>query len=230
MPIKTDFHTHLLPDVDCSGDLDSAVALVNNMKAAGIERIVMTPHFYPHRHSNVDEFIAKRNAKIARLTKALDDNGIGGIEFFPAAEILLCPALDKLEGLGKLCISGTKTLLIEMPDLPWSESLYEALTDIRDLGYTVVIAHADRYGKKESETLIAKGFYVQLNADSLCTLSGKLAFTGWIKSGYVYALGSDKHVHSDKHTPIYKDFPKASSAVEKCAVDVEGRMLELIGK
>jgi len=72
--------------------------------------------------------------------------------------------------------------------------------------------------------------YVQLNADSLCSFSGKLAFSSWIKNGYVCALGSDKHVHSDRNTPIYKDFTKARDVLAKSPADIESRMLSLIGK
>lgn len=228
--ITTDFHTHLLPDVDCSGNPDIACQLINNMKEAGIENIVLTPHFYPQRNSSVPEFIAKRNSKIDILLKKMEETGIKEVNIIPAAEVLLCPGLDHLEDLRLLCIEGTSTLLVEMPDLPWNEGLLDTLSSIRDLNIDVIIAHADRYGNKESEKLIAMGFGVQLNADSLCAFSGKKSLLNWANQGYVLALGSDKHVHNDRSTPVYKDFVKASAVLSDRAEIINNSMLELIGK
>ena len=228
--IKTDFHTHLLPDLDCSGNPAVACELIKNMKELGIENIVLTPHFYPQLNNSVRDFIQRRDSKIKNLITAMKENNIDDISLFPAAEVLLCPGLNHLEDLELLCIEGTKTILIEMTDLPWPEALLDTLDEIRDLGLDIVIAHADRYGKKESEKLIDKGFKVQLNADSLCGFTGKKQFINWVKDGYVYALGSDKHVRKDKHTTEYKDFAKASSAISEYAERIDNRMMKLIGK
>ena len=230
LTIKTDFHTHLLPDVDCSGNPAVACQLINNMKEAGIENIVLTPHFYPQRNSSVSEFIAKRDRKIDTLLVTMKDAGISEVNIIPAAEVLLCPGLDHLDDLRLLCIEGTSNLLIEMPDLPWNEGLLDTLSSIRDLGLDIIIAHADRYGVKESEKLISMGFGVQLNADSLCAFTGKKPLLNWVKQGYVRALGSDKHVHNDKSTPVYKDFVKASAVLSDYAEAIEKSMLTLIGK
>ena len=229
--IITDFHTHLLPDIDCSGKPEISAKLIEAMKTVGIKNIVLTPHFYPQRNNNVEDFILRRDQKIANLKEAVSDAGVTEIEFFNAAEVLLCPGLENLKDLDKLCIEGTNTILIEMPDLPWGEPIYETLGKIRkDLGLEVVIAHADRYGKKESMSLIEMGFKVQLNADSTASFSMKKMLLEWVKNGYVYALGSDKHVHSDKASYVYKDFPKADAVLSKFADMINERSLKLIGK
>lgn len=227
--IKTDFHTHLLPDLDCSGNPDNAVALIKKMKEAGIENVVLTPHFYPQRNNNVSDFINARNVKIEALKDKLKSEGVNGVALFPAAEVLLCQGLQNMEGLELLCIEGTKNILIEMPNLPWSDSLFETLYEIKTvLGLDIVIAHADRYGKKESEKLIKKGYKIQLNADSLCSIfNGSLI--GWVKSGYVYALGSDRHIHSDNACVFYKDFIKADSILSKYTDEIDSRTSRLIG-
>lgn len=229
--IITDFHSHLLPDIDCSGNPKISAKLLDSMSKAGVENVVLTPHFYPQRNSNVEDFLASRDKKIDDLRLAMKNEGVENIRIIPGAEVLLCPKLEKLENLNKLCIDGTNTILIEMPDLPWSDSLIKSLSEIRDeLGLDVVIAHIDRYGKKEAARLIAKGFKAQVNSDSTTSFLMKGTVLNWVKSGYVYALGSDKHVHSDKASLTYKEFPKAASILAKYADIINERTLKLIGK
>ena len=229
--IKTDFHTHLLPDVDCSGKPSVSAKLLMEMKEAGIQNVVLTPHFYPQYNHNVEDFLKSRDRRIDALLKAAESEGLSGIELIPAAEVLLCQGLEKLDGLEKLCISGTNTILIEMPDLPWSDAIFDTLKNIKNrLSLDVVIAHVDRYGKKNASQLIGMGFKVQINSDSAVAFSMKKTVLDWAKNGYVYALGSDKHVHSDKKSYVYKEFPKASAVLKKYADTINERSLKLIGK
>ena len=229
--IITDFHSHLLPDVDCSGRPEISARLLLEIAGAGVQNIVLTPHFYPQANNNVEDFLEKRDQKINDLRSAMKVEGVTNIQIIPAAEVLLCPGLEKLENLHKLCIDGTKTILIEMPDLPWSDHLMDSLTAIRDdLGLDVVVAHIDRYGKKEASRIIAKGFKAQINADSTASFGMRGTILDWAKNGYVYALGSDKHVHSDKKSLVYKEFPKAAYILSKYAETINERSLRLIGK
>lgn len=229
--IITDFHSHLLPDIDCSGKPERAAKLLCDIIETGVQNIVLTPHFYPQANNNVEDFLEKRDIKISNLHSAMKADGVENIHVIPAAEVLLCQGLEKLENLHKLCIEGTKTILVEMPDLPWSDRLLESLTAIRDdLGLDVVVAHIDRYGKKEAEKLISKGFKAQINSDSTVSFGMRKTILGWAKNGYIYALGSDRHVRSDNKSLIYKDFPKAAGILSKYAETINERSLKLIGK
>lgn len=221
----------MLPDIDCSGNPEISVRLLNEMKSSGVQNAVLTPHFYPQHNNNVEDFLAKRDKHINALLQKMESEDLSGIELIPAAEVLLCPKLEKLQNLEKLCISGTNTILIEMPDLPWSDMLFDSLRKIRNrLGLEVIIAHADRYGKYNAMYLIDMGFKVQVNSDSTVSFSMKRTVLDWAKKGYVYALGSDKHVHSDKKSYVYKEFPKAVSVLSKYADIINERSLKLIGK
>ncbi len=229
--ITTDFHTHLLPDLDCSGKPEVSAKLIRQMKELGIKNIVLTPHFYPNANSNVDVFLTRRNKHVENLRTAMAAEGITDIELIIGSEVLLCPGLENLEGLERLCIGNTKTILIEMPDLPWSDLLLESLSIIKKrLGLDVVIAHVDRYGKENAAKLISLGYKVQVNADSTASLSMRGMIRTWAKDGYVYALGSDKHVHSDKKSLVYKEFPKADDVLSKYSDVINSRSLKLIGK
>ena len=229
--IKTDFHAHLLPDIDCSGNPEISVQLLNEIKLSGVQNVVLTPHFYPQHHNNVEDFLETRDKHINKLLNKMKEKNLSGINLIPAAEVLLCPRLEKMKNLKKLCIQGTNTILIEMPDLPWSNMLLESLQRIKNkLDLEVVIAHADRYGKYSSQNLIDMGFKLQINSDSTVNLLTRGVVLKWAKKDFIYALGSDKHVHSDKKSSTYKEFPKACAVLTKYADVINERSLKLIGK
>lgn len=229
--IKTDFHTHLLPDVDCSGNPEVSVELLKEMRALGVENVVLSPHFYPQHNSDVESFLARRNKNIQKLKRLMEVSDLSEINLISGAEVLLCPRLEKMKGLEKLCLQDTNTILIEMPDLPWSDMLFDSLRKIKNkLGLDIVIAHADRYGKYNALYLINMGLKVQINADAVLHLSTRRTIVDWAKKGYVYALGSDKHVHSDKASYLYKDFPKADKILSKHTNNINERSLALIEK
>jgi tyrosine-protein phosphatase YwqE len=220
-----------LPDLDCSAKPELSAKLIRNMEAIGIKNIVLTPHFYPDANSNVEGFLTRRNKNVEKLRAALEVEGVTDIRLTVGAEVLLCPGLENLEGLKKLCLGETNSILIEMPDLPWSDDLLESLERIKKvLGLEVVIAHVDRYGKSLAESLISRGYKVQVNADSTVSFSMKRTVCGWVKDGYVYALGSDKHVHSNNKALVYKEFPKAAKILSKYADTINSRSLALIGQ
>ena len=225
--VDTDFHSHLLPDIDCPSAPDTVSKLIKVMSDNGIKNIVLTPHFYPHWHSNVKDFIQKRNNKILALRQKLEENGISAPEFYPAAEVLLFPGLENLENLELLCIENTKTILIEMPDPPWVDGLYDTLYAIKMMGYDIVIAHAERYGKANAEKLIESGYAVQLNSGSVCSMGTKHMCALWAESGFVYALGSDTHVGSS--VPSYKSMQKAVRTLSDSIELIQKRMHSLLG-
>ena len=81
------------------------------LKKYGVEAVVATPHFYPQIHS-VEKFLLLREDGCRRL-RALENRT--DVAVYKGAEVLVCPGLDRMEGLEKLCIEGTRTILLEMP-------------------------------------------------------------------------------------------------------------------
>ena len=221
----------MLPDIDCSGNPEISVQLLSEIKLSGVQNVVLTPHFYPQHNNNVEDFLRTRNKNINVLLKKMQKHQLTDINLIPAAEVLLCPGLEKMENLKELCIQDTNVILIEMPDLPWSEMLFDSLLRIKNkLGLDIVIAHADRYGKHSAEILVKMGFKIQVNSDSVVSLPMMFTIQNWAKNGWIYALGSDKHVHSDKKSHVYKEFPKASAKLKNYADVINERSLKLIGK
>ena len=54
----TEYHCHILPGIDDGAkDVETSLAMIEMMKAQGVERIVATSHFYAHREKSVAEFL-----------------------------------------------------------------------------------------------------------------------------------------------------------------------------
>ena len=197
-----DFHAHVLPGCDHGSDgLETSLKQLALAREAGIETLIATPHFYPQKEP-LDDFLQRRNETYELLMK----NHTASPEIIVGAEVNLCQGLDRMKGLEKVCISGTRLILIEMPLSYWSQSLEETLLRIQDDDeLTVVLAHVDRYDARRIERLLDYGFLAQINAESLVRFFGKRQLLSWIDQGSVVALGSD--IHGFKTG--YSDFSRA---------------------
>ena len=201
-----DFHTHILHGVDHgSKSLDVSLKQLKIASSHGVSRIVATSHFYPHKHT-LDAFLQSRNNAACELLENYKDNKI---QVKLGAEVLLCPGLENFASLEKLCFSGTKYLLLELPFLDFKNEYCDTVEALLDDGFDVILAHADRYPKENINTLISLGVNkLQLNAESLAKFIKVKHIYSWIESGYVVALGSDIHGIDDS---AYKRFSKAKA-------------------
>ena len=168
----------------------------------GVETIVATPHFYP-QYENVERFIERRNACFDRLKEQLTDEHPNIIL---GAEVLICDNIEAMPGLEQLCLGETRLILIELPFTDFSNDHVYSIKMLMKQGYTVVLAHADRYDPDNIERLIASGAKIQLNADSLSKLFVQPHIKDWIERDKVIAIGSDIHGEDPK---AYKRFKKA---------------------
>lgn len=217
-----DFHSHILPAADHGSDSEkTSHSQLDIIAKAGVSAVVATPHFYAHRE-NVDTFLARRQKcadVIYPYAKEL------GIQLHLGAEVLLCPGMEHMEGLEKLCIEGTNTLLIELPFAYWSNGLISTLYEISLMDFNIVMAHIDRYLNRKIEAVfdIPKLSY-QLNASALCRLVGRKKLLSLIDDGYISAIGSDLH-----GTKGYRDFTKAVKIIgEKRSAEIFERTAQLL--
>ena len=198
-----DFHSHILPYADHgSSSLDVSIEQLKLAKEHGVSRIVLTPHYYPHRE-NPDKFLSRREKCYALLLRALSSELP---EVRLGAEVLICDNIEDIPMLDQLCIGESNVLLLELPFTDFSDSHVSSVKYLKAQGYNVVLAHADRYDPDNIERLIAVGAKIQLNADSLDVLFVKKHIKRWLQSGVVYAIGSDIHGADKK---AYKHFVSA---------------------
>ena len=185
-----DFHAHILPGADHGSDgLETSLAQLRLAERAGVDTVIATPHFYPQTEE-IDAFLERRLASWQQLCAAYH----GPVRLMLGAEVQMCPGLDHMDELEKLCIEGTNILLLELGFMGWPHSVGESVIRLNDSGeYCPVLAHIDRYNADRIDDLLSCGVLAQLNADAFTRLWGKGRLISWIDSGSVVALGSDIH-------------------------------------
>lgn len=189
--LKIDYHSHILPGCDHGSDsLETSLKQLKMAKAAGVETICATPHFYPNNES-VKSFLSRRARTFEDLKAAAADDDP---KILLGAEVLICDGMERLDDLMELRLEGTNELLLEMPFYEWPSNIWDTvfeLDEIEDL--QIVIAHADRYPHKNIEFLIDAGIPLQLNACALLPGLKRRKYLSWIEAGCVRYIGSDIH-------------------------------------
>jgi protein-tyrosine phosphatase len=207
-----DFHSHILPRLDDgSKSSDMSVQMVEASKAYGVDVMVATPHFYVN-YNTVDRFLSQREASFEALTTKLDKTGVEAPIIRLGAEVYYFSNMAELPGVDKLCIEGTRHLLLEMPFTEWtSRMLGDVEKLIYDCSIIPIIAHLDRYLSFQKhnnyiEDMIAMGAVVQMNGDYINGLFTKRNALKLIKSGVVSLLGSDCHNMEERAPNLGKSF------------------------
>ncbi len=191
-----DFHSHILPGVDHgSPDVSTSIAQLQLAKKYSVKRILATPHFYPNLHTTA-AFLEMRDKAVSELMKA---RRFDLPEFKVGTEVLICDGLERFPDLDKLCFQNTKYIMLELPFFEFSESYAETAGAISDMGYKVILAHADRYPKDVIDVMLDYGVSaLQINADSLTTVFKRKHIYRWMQDELVCAIGSDIHLLSKR--------------------------------
>ena len=198
-----DFHAHILPGVDHGSlSLDVTLRQLTIARRNGVKRIVATSHFYPHKDT-VESFLKRRDEAyqllLPHLTEDMPEVRLG-------AEVLLCANLDGIADLDKLCIHGTKTILVELPFNDFGSEYVHAIEGMLELGYEVILAHAECYDPRNIDRLLSLGVLIQVNASAYIPWFPKRVLKEWQSEGKIIAIGSDIH-GPDKRA--YKNFRRA---------------------
>ncbi|MBQ3150423.1 MAG: histidinol-phosphatase [Clostridia bacterium] len=190
----SDVHTHILPGIDDgSKDTEESVRLLTALSEQGIDTVVATPHYYPTEKSP-DSFLTLRDNAWELLSEKLTES-LPRVKL--GAEVLYFRGISRMESLERLCVQGTKTLLLEMPSDLWSEYILREIFDIqRSRGIDVVMAHIERYMQKQPSSLfnqlLTGGVKMQINASSLTGKQGK-KLAKMLSDGMIHFIGSDCH-------------------------------------
>lgn len=196
-----DFHSHILPALDDgSKNEEESLKMLEMLSQQGVSTVVATPHFNPDKES-VDEFIKRRQNAYEKLRSKLNPQMP---EIILGAEIAYYEGISNLADLSRLCIGNTKLLLVEMPMAKWSDFAIGELKKLSNVkGYTIVIAHIERYMNAQSsatwENLRSMGVLCQVNASFFIRLATRKKALRMLIGGEINALGSD--CHNLEHRP-----------------------------
>ena len=205
MPV-IDLHSHILSRADHGSEsTEMSVSQLALMKEMGTDIAVATPHFYPNEHT-IEDFCRRVDRAISKLHEASPKSMP---KLCLGAEVLYCKNMAHMSGIERLCIKGTKVMLVEMPFEALGNCHIEAVEELIDAGFTVVLAHIDRYLKHSAsviDEMLELGAYAQINAEAFANFGKRRRVMHYVKeTDRVVALGSDLHGNSQKN---YKKFAR----------------------
>jgi protein-tyrosine phosphatase len=204
-----DLHCHLLPGLDDGpATMDQTLALADALAAAGIERVLATPHVspeYPNGAERVDKLTMLVAAELAARGHPLQveagaEIDLGHVASLPAGELEL------------LRLGTSSALLVECPFtrvMPHFEGLVRQLMA---RGNRVLLAHPERSPLFLREPalltrLVADGALASLTGASFTGRFGTTAqrYAEWaVDDGLAHNVATDAH-NTQRRPPILRD-------------------------
>ena len=195
-----DIHSHILPKFDDgSKSSEMSMQMLRSSAEQGVTTIVSTSHFYGDSE-DPERFLKRRAAARHRIRELCTGEEP---EILYGAEVLYYPGISYSDQIPRLAIEGTSLILIEMPFIPWSESIFEELITFQyNNRLSIVLAHVERYQDIQKKAiyreLFEQPFYFQVNAEAfLMRRSRKLAMK-LMERGQLHFLGTDCHNITDR--------------------------------
>ena len=191
----TDIHTHILPSVDDgSRNVEAALELLRLQKNSGVERVILTPHFYPQTEDLAD-FLARRTQAYAMLLGQWEEATMPRLQL--GAEVHYSPALVEVD-LCQLTLGGGNYLLLEMPDYEVPAHVEQVVVQILQKGIIPILAHVERcaYFRSQPEMLLRLvqiGALGQISAKAIHDKKDRGFAVNCIKNGLGHILASDIH-------------------------------------
>ena len=194
----TDFHSHLIPDIDdgCK-TMDESIELIKQFADMGYSKLITTPHIQDEFFRNTPGIILNG---LEELKKAVAKAGIK-IQIEAAAEYLIDDGFERKIKAGGLLTFGQKHILVEMSYFMEHPNLKSILFQLQIEGYKVIMAHPERYSYWDNkwgnfDELKDRGILFQLNTVSVAGYYGssvKKMAEYFINKGMYDFMGSDMH-------------------------------------
>lgn len=194
----TDYHCHVLPEMDDGAETSEiSKKMLDMMKMQGVGRVILTPHFYPHRESSVEKFLEKRASAFERISNTT------GFEFHLGAEIAVERGFSEIVQIEKLAIEGTNLILLELPFSGYGRWVLDEIHDlVCDTKLIPVFAHIHRYigiySRSELDEVLSTNAVFQVNAEAFANFRERRFAKKLIRSGAKVVFGSDAHNLTDR--------------------------------
>jgi protein-tyrosine phosphatase len=194
--IAVDMHSHVLPGIDDGAqNPQESVALVREMIALGIKKIIATPHIMVDYYRNTPETI---NNALELLKAELAKEQID-IPVEAAAEHYFDETFERRVVDGELMVMPGGHVLFEFSFITPPPNAAPVFQKLKDKGYKPILAHPERYPYLDLDQL--RGFrdwgvLLQINTISLTGYYGResrKAAEAMIDNDLVDFISSDMH-------------------------------------
>ncbi len=212
--LGTDIHSHILPGMDDgSRSMAQSLEMVQGMVDLGFKKLILTPHVMEGYTDYAPSTILQARDK---LQSALDSEGIQ-IVIEAGAEYMISDDFEEKIKEGEMLTFNGKHILIELSTFSPHPKLKNMLFDLSYKGYTVIVAHIERYtywfdNLEIFRELQAGGSLLQVNILSLGGYYNPLYKKNaelLAEENLIDILGSD--LHHPISIPLYKESLKRKS-------------------
>lgn len=197
-----DLHTHILCGVDDGAQSEEdSLQMLQAQWTQGVRTVVFTPHFYRDRQ-RPEWFLNQRAAAMEKLQTHITGLEKNVQEKLPkillGAEVAWRPNMYTWDDLDKLCIEGTKNMLLELPFVPWDADISRQLYALMNrTGITPILAHVERYegiqSKRQMTEILELGLPLQLSSSLFLHRSTVKEALKAVKKRKVHIIASDCH-------------------------------------
>ena len=192
-----DIHCHILPGVDDGAkNMDIALALIEKEIEAGVETIILTPHFRKEMFEPDMEDIWNAYDELLYETRYKNIRLYLGCEFHANMEMV-----ETLDNDLRPTLADSRYVLTEFAHNSTRAFMKERADALLTSGYRPIIAHIERYRATRKdfdliEDLIEMGCEVQVNADAIIGRDGLGAqrfCKKLMQEDMLHYVGSDTH-------------------------------------
>jgi protein-tyrosine phosphatase len=197
-----DLHNHILPGVDDgAADLKESVEIARQFVAEGVARVAATPHLDPERGNGAPAGVVRR--KVAQVRRAVEEAGLN-LDVLPGHELYLVPSAPDILRAGDVAtLGGGHFVLVELSLVSGERPLYldDTVFRLQLDGYSVILAHPERYGFVQRDVaaldgLVRRGVALQATAPALLgEYGGGIRRTAerLLRRGLYSLASSDRH-------------------------------------
>ena len=203
-----DLHTHLLYDTDDGViNLKETINQIKEAKKVGIAKICLTPHYI---EPNYIKTVEENEKKLENIKKELEKQNID-VEVFLGNEVFINgEVVRNIDEKNISTINNTSYVLVELPRHTEIKNIADLLERITDSGYSVIIAHPERYMCVQKNInyfykLVDGPIYLQGNYESLNGRYGtgaKKTLIKLLKNKQIAILSTDIHRNN-----LYENIP-----------------------
>lgn len=209
-----DLHCHVLPGIDDGPEtIEGSLALARAAVAAGARTLVATPHVSWHYPNDADTIVRLVDDLSTRLAAEAVP-----LEVRPGAEIAMTRVLDiDPAQLARLGLGGGAWLLIEPPFTQVVGGLEAIVSDLRQRGHRILLAHPERCpafhrDPRMLESLIRAGALTSITAGSLVGRFGgevRRFALQLARSEMIHNVASDAHDLAHRRPGIASELEQA---------------------
>jgi len=213
-----DLHCHLLPDVDDGpATWEQTFALARCLINEGVITVAATPHSYSLQ-SNQKYNLTHIKRLVGEIHAALQEQALS-LTVVAGMEILLGDNLVHRLNNGQLhCYEGTRTLLLETSAYISPDELINAIDELSNNDYRVVLAHPEKIEAVHDDPnilfpLVESGVVMQITAANLVGLNGprrQHLCEDLIFHGMGHLIASDAHAATGPRSPAMRAGYKAA--------------------